>query len=83
MYQGTGLKNYPQEMIHLVACLLKIWGADLREMWLNNCLVNMVGRKGAFLPLDLFCEYVIRELKKRKNPTSNLLSSDYWSQTIA
>lgn len=56
MYQGTKLTNYPQEMIHLVACLLKIWGGDIREMWLNNCLVNMVGRKGAWLPLNLFCE---------------------------
>ncbi|RPA71413.1 hypothetical protein BJ508DRAFT_336047 [Ascobolus immersus RN42] len=83
MYQGTKLANYPKEMIHLVACLLKIWGADLRAMWLDNCLVNMVGRKGANLPLDLFCEYVLRELKKRKNPTSNLYSGYYWSRTIA
>src|SRR5690606_21351869 len=40
-------------------------------------------RKGAWLPLDLFCKYVVRELKKRKNPTSNLLTGMYWEQTQA
>lgn len=83
MYQGTQLANYPQEMIHLMACLLKVWGEDLRNLWLDNCLVNMMGRKGAYLPLDLFCEYVVRELKKRKNPTSNLISGAYWERTLA
>lgn len=83
LYQGTNLSNYPQEMIHLVACLLKIWGEDIRDMWLDNCLVNMVGRTGAWLPLDLFCEYVIRELKARRNPASNHLGGNFWEKVLA
>ena len=62
-YQPTKKSNYQRELIHLVACLKKIWTPVMRKHWLDNCLVNPSGRPGGWQPDDLFGEYIIRENK--------------------
>jgi hypothetical protein len=77
IFQGTKLSNYPNEMVHLVGCLRKIWGPELKQQWLDNCLVNPSGKAGAWMPDDMFGEYVVRENKKRQRPSTNATSGDF------
>ena len=77
LFQGTALKNYASEMVHLTACIKHIWDKPLRDLWMENCLVNPSGNPGGWMPDDMFGEYVVRENKKRIRPSSNALSGDF------
>ena len=78
LYQGSpGKKNYPNELIHFVASIKKLWKEPMIEQWLQSCIVNPSGRPGKWLACDMFCEYVIRENKARIHPSSNALSDDH------
>ena len=78
LYQGSpGKKNYPNELIHFVASIKKLWKEPMIEQWLQSCIVNPSGRAGGWLACDLFCEWVIRENKARIHPSSNALSDDH------
>lgn len=80
---GTQNINYPREVIHLIACMEKIWSPELRNIWRHNCLVNPSGRRGAWVPDDLFGEYVVREIKARIHPSSNIHSDQHLRETIS
>lgn len=77
MYQGTSLKNYPQEMVHFITCLKRIWSPEFKDVWMKHCLVNASGEPGAWNPDDKFGEYVVRENKERIHPSSNALTGDF------
>jgi hypothetical protein len=61
-FQGTEQYNYANETMHLTACLRLLWSERLRKFWMENCLVNISGRRGNFVPLDMLNEYVVREV---------------------
>jgi hypothetical protein len=77
IFQGTSLSNYPNEMIHLMACLRKLWQPEFVQIWLDHCLVNPSGKPGGWMPDDMFGEYVVRENKNRIRPSTNALSGDF------
>lgn len=76
-YQATSKVNYASELVHMIACLKKLWKSPMRDHWLANCLVNPSGRHGGWMPDDLYGEYVIRENKARIHPSSNALTGDH------
>ena len=83
LFQGTSLKNYPNEMVHLILCLRKLWSKEYRKVWLDHCLVNISGQKGAWMPDDRCCEHVVRENKARIHPSSNALTGDFNREVTA
>lgn len=83
LYQGTTKTNYSMELLHLVSCLEKLWKEPMRNLWMASCLVNPSGRAGAWVPDDLFGEYVIRENKDRIRPSSNALIGDHNREVYA
>lgn len=80
---GTQNINYPREMVHLMACLQKVWSPTLRDLWRRNCLVNPTGKIGAWVPDDLFGEYVDREIKAKIHPSSNRQSDVHLREIIS
>lgn len=80
---GTQNINYPRELVHMLACFEKIWSPEMRDLWRHNCLVNPSGRRGAWMPDDLFGEYVVREIKAKIHPSSNSMSDKHLTQTIS
>ena len=80
---GTSNINYPREMLHLMACLTKIWTPEMQNIWMQNCLVNPSGERGKWMADDLFGEYVVREIKAKINPSTNVLSDRHLCETIA
>lgn len=67
----------------MLACFEKIWSPEMRDIWRHNCLVNPSGRKGAWVPDDLFGKYVVREIKAKIHPSSNLMSDQHLTETIS
>ena len=79
---GTANTNYPRELIHLMGCLTKIWTPEMRDIWMRNCLVNPPGEKGKWMPDDLFGEYVVREIKLKVNPSTNIRSDRHLREIV-
>lgn len=80
---GTRNINYPREMLHFTGCIQKLWTPTMRDLWRRNALVNPAGRAGAWMPDDLFGEYVVREIKAKIHASSNLSSDVHLRETIA
>jgi hypothetical protein len=62
-FQATRKHNYAQETIHLTACLERVWSLEMREFWMDNCLINPSGNPTGFQACDFFGEWVVREIK--------------------
>jgi hypothetical protein len=61
--QGSEQTLYAAEMIHLTACLRHCWSEEYKMEYMNNCLVNLSGKKEGFLATDALCEHLIGEIK--------------------
>jgi hypothetical protein len=62
-FQSSGKFNYAVESVHLVTSLRKTWSQEFREYWQDTCLVNSSGKATGYMPCDMLCEYLVRELK--------------------
>lgn len=49
---------------------------------MRNCLVNPSGEKGKWMLDDLFGEYVVREIKLKINPSTNIRSDKHLCEVI-
>src|SRR5579859_655636 len=47
-FQATRKHNYAQETIHLTACLERVSSPEMREFWMDNCLINPSGNPTGF-----------------------------------
>jgi hypothetical protein len=82
-FQGSGKFNYASETLRLVACLRKLWSDDLVEFWLDNCLINISGKREAFLACDMLNEYVVREVKAMMQPNVTPASDEYLRRNLS
>lgn len=62
MFQASGLMNYAQELLELTTSFRYEWGSELKEMYLNNILVNMSGKVEGWMEIDRFQEHVVSEI---------------------
>ena len=71
-FQATKSRKYARETLRLTACIRRLWSEDLKVFWMQNCLINMSGKREGFVALDMFNEYIVREVKNlmRDNVTS-------------
>ncbi|EJF62114.1 hypothetical protein DICSQDRAFT_44032, partial [Dichomitus squalens LYAD-421 SS1] len=58
MYRGSGRTKYAYEMLHIIHNLTHLWPAPLRNIMINNWLVNPTGKDDAFVPVDLLQEHL-------------------------
>jgi hypothetical protein len=75
--QGTGSANYKCGLLRLTAQLRGIWSERLQKFWMENCLVNLSGKRNAFMPLDQLNEYIVREVKNKMQPYMTEQTDDY------
>ena len=50
---------------------------------MENCLVNLSGKRNAFMPLDQLNEYVVREVKDKMQPYMTEQTDDYLRNKIS
>jgi hypothetical protein len=82
-FQATSKHNYRLETIHLSATLKRLWSEDMKEFWLNNCLINPSGKAQGFMACDYLCEYVVREVKNMRRHNINDITNEFLNNTIA
>lgn len=82
-FQATTKHNYRNETIHLSATLKKLWSEDMKQFWLNNCLINPSGKAQGFMACDYLCEYVVREVKNMRRHNINDITNEFLNNTIA
>lgn len=73
-FQATKSKKYAKETLRLTACIRRLWSEELKVFWMQNCLINMSGKREGFIALDMFNEYIVREVK-------NLMSDNVTEET--
>jgi hypothetical protein len=82
-FQATRKHNYAQETIHLTACLERIWSPEMREFWMDNCLINPSGKPTGFQACDFFGEWVVREIKSMMPHNYDPKNARYLQETLA
>lgn len=82
-FQGSTLKNYAAETLHLITCLNCLWSPKLRLFWLDNCLVNFSGSPKGFMACDLLGELIIRELKDLIDHINSQASDAYFRNVLS
>ena len=82
-FQATGKHHYARETIHIKACLTKLWSAQLREFWMDFCLINPSGKKEGWMACDYFGEYVVREVKAMMHNDKGEVNDRFLRQTIS
>ena len=79
--QDTGSANYKIGLLRLTAQLRGVWSERMRSFWMENCLVNLSGKRKAFMPLDMLNEYIVREVKDNMQPYMTEQTDDYlWNK---
>ncbi|CDO77825.1 hypothetical protein BN946_scf184689.g3 [Trametes cinnabarina] len=57
-FRGSGRSKYAHKMLHLIHNLTHVWPAPLRQIILNNWLVNPTGKANAWVEVDLMQEHL-------------------------
>lgn len=70
-------------MMHMVACFKKLWKSDLKQAWLDYCLINPSGRADKFMADDRFGERIILLNKEMICPSANASSDEFLRETVA
>lgn len=83
IFQSTKSTRYAREMMHMVSCFKKIWKKEMKEAWLQSCLINISGRPNKFVPDDRFGETIIMLNKENINPSANAKSDEFLRETVS
>ncbi|KDQ51992.1 hypothetical protein JAAARDRAFT_62157 [Jaapia argillacea MUCL 33604] len=57
-FHGTGRTKYAHEMLHLLHNLQHVWPKPLRDIIMNNWLLNPTGKPNSFVEVDLVQEHL-------------------------
>ncbi|KAI0074176.1 hypothetical protein K474DRAFT_1601943 [Panus rudis PR-1116 ss-1] len=58
MYRGSSHSKYAYEVMHLIHNMTSVWPKPLRNIILQNWLVNPTGKPNAWVPVDLMQEHM-------------------------
>lgn len=83
MFQASSLHNYAIELLELSASVRYEWTSELRDVYLENSLVNLSGRAGGFMEVDRFLEHIVRTISDQWNPNGNFSSARYLREVIS
>jgi hypothetical protein len=62
-FQSTKNYKYASETLRLMASIKRLWSDEFRAFWMENCLINLSGKRWGFVALDMLNEYIVREVK--------------------
>jgi len=67
--------------LRLTAQLRGMWSDRMRRFWMENCLVNLSGKRKPFMPLDMLNEYIVPEVKDKMIIIcgTSLLTMFFWA----
>ena len=82
-FQATKKHNYASETMHLTACLKLLWSEQMKEFWMENCLINPSGKKEGFMACDYLGEWVVREVKRMMHHNLNDVTAKFLYDVIA
>ncbi|KAG6916062.1 hypothetical protein DXG01_008587 [Tephrocybe rancida] len=57
-FRGSGRTKYAYEMLHIIHNLTCVWPKPIRDIVMNNWLLNPTGKKNAFVEMDLVQEHL-------------------------
>ncbi|KAK1216531.1 hypothetical protein PQX77_020826 [Marasmius sp. AFHP31] len=63
-YRGNGRTKYAYEMLHLIHNITHVWPKPLRDIVLNNWLLNLQGTEDSFVEVDLVQEHLNYWIKR-------------------
>ncbi|KAJ8090045.1 hypothetical protein PM082_018625 [Marasmius tenuissimus] len=63
-YRGNGQTKYTYEMLHLLHNITQVWPKPLRDIVLNNWLLNLQGKEDSFVEVDLVQEHLNYWIKR-------------------
>lgn len=75
--------KYVTEMMHMVVYFKKLWKSDLKQAWLDYCLINLSRRVNKFIADNLFGKKIILLNKEKICPFANVLSDEFLRETMA
>ena len=82
-FQATKKYNYAFETIHLTACIKQLWSPEMRQYWMENCLVNPSGKREGWMACDYLGEYIVREVKAMMHHNVNEANSKFLRLTLS
>ncbi|MCJ1343041.1 hypothetical protein MMC31_001230 [Peltigera leucophlebia] len=83
IFQTTRSTKYAREMMHIVACFKRLWKKEMKDAWLESCLINISGWPNKFIPDDRFDEIIIMLNKENINPSANAKSDKFLWETVS
>ncbi|KAG6908630.1 hypothetical protein DXG01_003955 [Tephrocybe rancida] len=57
-FRGSGRTKYAYEMLHIIHNLTSVWPKPVRDIILNNWLLNPTGKPNSFVEVDLVQEHL-------------------------
>ena len=82
-FQSSSQYQYAEELLRITACLRKVWSPELVAFYKENCLINLSGKKSAWVPCDEMNERMVKEVKAMKGSSSSSSAADHhWRHTL-
>lgn len=82
-FHGAKKPKYAKEWLRQSLKRACFWSAEYREIWYENCLVNLTGHAGHFMSLDEACEITVDAIKNDFNPCGNWQSREFHMRTVS
>lgn len=82
-FQATNKVNYASETIHLTACIKKLWSPEMKQFWMENCLINPSGKKEGWMACDFLGEYIVAQIKAMMHQNVNPANDKFLRETIS
>lgn len=78
IFQTIKATNYARKMIHMVAYFKRLWKKEMKETWLEFCLINIIGQPNKFVPDNCFGKIIIMLNKENLNLSANAKSDKFF-----
>lgn len=82
-FQAINKANYVSETIHLTACIKKLWSPEMKQFWMENCLINPSGKKEGWMACDFLGEYIVGQVKAMMHQNVNTANDKFLRETIS
>jgi hypothetical protein len=82
-FQASDKFNYAYETLHLMTCIKRLWSPRMKKFWMENCLINLSGKAGAWMACDQLCEHVVKEVKDMMHHNVDEKTGDFLRNTLS
>lgn len=71
------------KLVHIVACLKKIWGLEMKKTRIDYYLINTSERVNKYFTKDWFREIIIKKNKDKVRLSANSILDKFLRETVA